>query len=237
MKIFHLVIYITFILFCTNACVVGFDNSQKRIPKDFASLYFPSAVDSSISGGNSSRLSSAIRQKLLQRSDINLTDIQHARWALQVKILDREQSIVAVDTCKNPTTPSVASGAFSCTAIHPKFSTTKDAKPYAFNKPSISPAKERLSLVVESKAIDLNSGQTIWAKRYFANNVPAIVFDEIGDTDGNTVKYMQQTPDLHSLRHQEVIENAVLAFSQTIAKDILNTLFKSFPDSFQKETH
>lgn len=215
-----------------NGCVVGFRNMQNHIPEEFSNVYVPSAKDVSIYSGNSSRLSQSIRQKLALRTDIRLTNLQNARWALQIKVLDRQQSIVAVDSCKNPSTPSVASGAYICTKIHPELTNTTSATssaPTSFNQPSVSPSQENLSLSVEAKAIDLNNGATIWAKLYTASNIPAVVFNEIGDTDGNTIKYTQWNPDLHTLRYQEAIDNAVKSYSEAIANDIQTMIFSAMP--------
>ncbi|WP_148697573.1 hypothetical protein [Silvanigrella aquatica] len=205
---------------------------QNHIPEEFSKVYFPSTKDASVYAGNSSRLSFAIRQKIALRSDMQLTTLENARWALQVKILDRNQSIVAVDSCKNPSTPSVASGSYLCTSIHPELTNTADTPttfPTSFNQPSISPSQEKIDLNVEAKAIDLNTGQTMWAKLYSANNIPSIVFNEIGDTDGNTTKYTQWTPDLHGLRYQEAIDNTVKAYSEAIAFDVQKMIFSSMP--------
>ncbi len=215
-----------------GGCVIGFSNTQNHVPEEFSNVYIPSAKDASIYSGNSSRLSQSVRQKLALRTDIKMTNLQNARWTLQIKVLDRNQSIVAVDSCKTPSTPSVASGAYLCTSIHPELTNTTSSSsnaPKSFNQPSISPSSENLSLVVEAKAIDLNNGATMWAKLYTASNIPAIVFNEIGDTDGNTVKYTQWTPDLHVLRYQEAIDNTVKSYSDAIATDVQTMIFSSMP--------
>jgi hypothetical protein len=230
MKLNLLILTIFFLLI--GGCVVGFSNMQNHVPEAFSNIYLPSANDASIYSGNSSRLSYSVRQKLAIRTDIHMTTLQNARWALQIKVLDRNQSIVAVDSCKNPSTPSVASGAYLCTSIHPELTNTSSSTsnaPISFNQPSISPSSENLSLVVEAKAIDLNNGATMWAKLYTANNIPAIIFNEIGDTDGNTIKYTQWTPDLHGLRYQEAIDNTVKSYSDAIANDIQTMIFSSMP--------
>ena len=225
-KIFLFIIIISFIL---QSCVVGFSNKQNHISEEFSKVFIPSAKDTSVYSGNSSRLSQSVRQKIALRTDIQMTNLENARWALQIKVLDRKQSIVAIDDCKNPSVASVASGAYTCSSIHPELSTPNTTSSTSFNQPSKSPSQEKLSLVVEVKAIDLNSGATIWAKRYTASNIPEAIFNEIGDTDGNTLKYMQWTPDLHVLRYQEVVQNAVKAFSDSIANDIQSMIFASMP--------
>lgn len=222
--------YFILILLFMNGCVVGFSNSQNRIPVLYSKIYVPAANDTSVYSGNSSRLSYAIRSVLANRTDLQLTSLEEARVALQVKILDRLQSITAVDSCKNAG-GTVASGAFSCMQIHPEITPGGSSNAVtSFNQPSVSPSSESLALVVDAKAIDLNSGRILWAKRYFANNISPVVFNEIGDIDsGRTMSAMAQKPDLHGLRYQEAVDNAVLAFSNTIAVDLQKGLFSSFP--------
>ncbi|BBH53274.1 hypothetical protein [Fluviispira sanaruensis] len=221
------IIFILFLAFALNGCVVGFANMHNHVPEEYTKVYIPAANDFSIYGGNSSRLSYAIRSKLSERTDFVFSKLEDARWALQVNILDRKQSITAVDSCKNPSTPNVASGAYSCAKIHPESLNPTTNTPYDFNKPTVSPSSEQLSLVVDVKAIDLNTGNIMWVKRYSASNISPTVFNEIGDTDGRTLNYMQQTPDLHALRYQEAVDNAVKAFSTAIANDVQETIFKS----------
>ncbi len=219
-----------------SACVIGFSNFQNHIPEEYAKVYVPAAIDNSIYSGNSSRLSQAIRKELSLRTDLQLTDINHAQWALFIKITDRLQNIIAVDDCKNPSAASIANGAYLCSKIHPEL-TNQANVPYSLNQPNISPAKEELSLIAEIKAIDLNTGNVIWAKEYSSKNIQPISFHEIGDTDGKTVKYMQWTPDLHVLRYQEAVDNAVMSFANTVASDVLKTIFASMPKRGSKSTN
>ena len=210
---------------------MGFYNSQSHIPIVYSNIYVPAANDSSIYSGNSSRLSFAVRNVLANRTDIHLTDISNARVALQIKILDRQQTIAAVDSCNNASgTPTVGSGAFVCTQIHPEMTGGNPGAPISFNQPSVSPSKESLSLIVEAKAIDLNDGKILWAKRYIAGNLAPVIFNEIGDNgDGRTMVYMAKIPDQHGLRYQEAVDSAVQAFSNTIATDLQAALFASLP--------
>ena len=174
-------------------------------------------------------MSAAIREILAHRTDIQLTPLSQARLALQIQILDRVQSIVAVDSCQNPGTPYVASFAYSCSFIHPELTNSNPnlLAPTSFNQPSISPNSENIYLVVDAKAVDLNTGHILWAKHYYANNIPVVVFNEIGDTDNRTSSNMANKPQLHGLRYQEAIDNAVQSFSNAIAADLQNSLFSS----------
>ncbi len=223
-------LFTVILIIFAQGCVVGFTNAQNHVPVLYSKIYLPAAIDYSIYSGNSSRLTYAIRNVLANRRDIQLTVLEDARVALQVKILDRLQSINAVDDCHNlGGTSSVASGAFTCSAIHPELSQSNPG-PTSFNQPAVSPRSESISLVVDAKAIDLNNGHILWAKKYVASNISPTTFDEIGDAgDNRTHAYTAQTPDLHSLRYQEAIDNAVKAYSNKIADDIKNSLISSLP--------
>lgn len=217
-------------LFFLTSCVVGFSNRENHISPEYKNVYIPAANDASVFSGNSSRISQSVRSLLAMRSDLHFTKLENARWALQIKVLDRKQSIAVVDTCSNPGTPNVASGAYSCSVIHPELTSSNTNLPMSFNQPYVSPNTESLSLVVLVKAIDLNSGKTLWAKTYSASNIPPIVFDEIGDVgDGRTKIYLQNTPDLHALRYQEAVDNAVQAFGTAIATDVQAMVFSVKP--------
>ena len=85
----HFIFLIAVIPLILNSCAVGFSNKQKYIPEEFSKVYIPSAKDSSIYSGNSSRLSQSVRQKIALRTDIQMTNLENARWALQIKILEK----------------------------------------------------------------------------------------------------------------------------------------------------
>ena len=76
-------------------------------------MYIPAAIDKSSYSGNASRLSQAIRQKLALNSDLNITPAEGARWAIEIKIIDRPQEIVSIDDCLNPATTTVGNGALN----------------------------------------------------------------------------------------------------------------------------
>ena len=215
--------------FFLQACTVGFGNASRHVPSEFSRLYIPAAKDHSPYGGNASRLSQAVRERLARRSDLILTDLHHARWALSITVLDRVQTVQSIDDCNNPGTPTVANGAYECSKIHPELTGGDESLPHSFVQPSLSPDDESMSLVVLVKAIDLNTGKLLWSKRYEDSNIPAVVFNEIGDTgDGRVLTYMQNLPDMHALRYQESVDNAVSNYSQAIAKDIENLVLENW---------
>lgn len=214
-----------FFLCSFSACVVGFENGRQGLGarNEPVRLYVPAAQDDSVYGGQSSRLSFAVREKLAHQSSIHLTAPSQAQLGLSLKILDRQQTVVAVDDCNDPGTPTVGSGAYACSEIHPELTegSISTRQPSSFQQPSLSPATESLSLVVEVRLIDLNNGKILFAKRYFSENIPAVVFNEIGDNgDGRTMSYTQDDPHLHVFRYQEAVNNAVFSYSQAIAEDV-----------------
>jgi hypothetical protein len=46
---------------------------------------------------------------------------------------------------------------------------------------------------------------------------------------------MQWTPDLHVLRYQEAVDSAVKSFANTVASDVLKTIFASMPKRGSKD--
>jgi len=211
---------------------MGFSNALTHIPQEFNKIYLPSAHDDSIYGGQSSRLSFSIREYLSHHTDFEFTSLSKARWALDVKIINKTQKIEIVDTCNNPGNPIVASGAYFCSIIHPEI-TTGDPNtplPQSFNQPSLSPNTESTMLYVQVRAIDLKTGATMWAKNYSDKNLPIQVFSEIGDPgDGRTITNMKRNPNLHALRYREAIDRSVQILSDRISEDIKNVIFAYFP--------
>lgn len=163
---------------------------------------------------------------MAQRTGVTLTSVENARWALEMRILDRMQAIHVVDNCNNPGNARVASGAYQCADIHPEMKGGPASAPTSFNQPSVSPNSENMFLVVKVRAIDLNDGHVFWSK-FYNGNLPAVVFNEIGDTDGRTIANMQNTPDLHALRYQEAVDSAVSSYATAIANDLQNLIFSS----------
>lgn len=217
-------------------CTVGFSNASQRVPGAYSKIYIPAANDSSLFAGQAARLSEAVRTLLANRNDVRITGLEDARFALRIQILSRQQSIVSVDSCNNASgTPQVANGAYNCVDIHPEL-TGNPGLPTSFNQPAVSPNQEQVNLVVLAKAIDLNDGHVLWQKTYNGRNMAAAGFQEIGDKgDGRTLTYMANKPDLHGLRYQEALDNAVQTMSSAIAADIQNSLLAALPSGIGPE--
>lgn len=223
--------YLVFLIYFLSSCTVGFTNSRAHVPKAFTALYIPAAQDGSVYAGQSSRLSFAVRDRLSRNTDFRFTSLDKARWAVEIKILDRTQKIETADTCNNPGNPTVASGAYTCAIIHPEITSgnPNTTQPHSFNQPSVSPSTESIMLQVQVRAIDLNTGAIIWAKNYSKQNLQVQTFNEIGDPgDGRTMTNMQYTPALHALRYREAIDKSVELLSDQIAIDIQNLVFQHF---------
>lgn len=218
-------------VFLLNGCTFGFSNARIHIPQSHIKVYLPSAKDDSIYGGQSARLSFAIRERLSHTTDLQFTAIKNARWALDVKILDKVQKIEIVDTCNNPGNPIVASGAYFCNIIHPEFTTGNPdtSKPISFNQPYVSPNMESTMLYVQVRAVDLDTGKLMWAKNYSDKNLAKQIFNEIGDPgDGRTITNMKSSPNLHALRYREAIDVSVQILSDRIAQDIQTLIYNQF---------
>ncbi len=220
-----------FVALTLSSCTFGFSNARIHIPDSYIKLYLPAAQDGSIYGGQSSRLTFALRDRLSHTTDLQFTSLKKARWALDVKILDKKQRIEVVDTCNNPGNPIVASGAYFCSIIHPELTTGNPdtERPTSFNQPYVSPNMESTSLYVHVKAIDLETGKMIWAKNYDDTNLTKQIFNEIGDPgDGRTITNMSDKPNLHALRYREAIDVSVTILSDRIAQDVQNQIYAQF---------
>lgn len=222
----QIILYALIPLLSFTSCVIGLSNAEHRLPEKFSHIFIPSAHDSSAYSGNSSRLTFAVRNLVAQRTGVTLTSIEKARWALEMRIIDRIQAINVVDNCNNPGNARVASGAYQCAEIHPEMKGGPATAPTSFTHPSVSPSSENMMLVVRVRAIDLNDGHVFWSK-FYNGNLPLVVFNEIGDTDGRTIANMQNTPDLHALRYQEAVDNAVNSYATAIANDLQSLIFSS----------
>lgn len=214
-----------------TSCTFGFSNARTHIPQKYNLVYLPAANDASVYAGQSARLTFAVRDRLARSTDLQFTSIKKANWALEIKIQDKTQLIQVVDTCNNPGNPTVASGAYFCSVIHPEITTgnPNTTQPHSFNQPSVSPRTESTMLHVQVRAIDLKTGAILWAKNYSEKNLTIQIFNEIGDPgDGRTMTNMQNTPNLHALRYREAVDRSVALLSDQISQDILNLIFLNF---------
>lgn len=210
--------------FFISSCTVGLQNARMRVPEKYSKIYIPAATDSSVSAGNAARVSSAIRGQVAKDTDVQFTNLEEARLALQIKILDRTRTIQSVDSCNNAGTPTIGSGAFACSAVHPEMLDPNTNLPSSFNLPNSSPSSESVNLQIQVRAIDLNSGAVIWGKIYNVGQT----WNEIGDTgDGRTASHLQFAVDLHALRSQEALDTAVQNAADSIAVDVRNQLFST----------
>lgn len=228
----HKILFSLLILcFALQACTFGFSNARIHIPNSHLKVYIPAAKDASIYGGQSSRLTFAIRERLSHTTDLQFTDLKSAKWALDVKIIDKTQKIEIVDTCNNPGNPIVASGAYFCSVIHPEFTTGNPdtSRPMSFNQPYVSPNMESTILTVQVRALDIDTGKIMWAKNYSDKNLTKQIFNEIGDPgDGRTITNMKDSPNLHALRYREAIDVSVQILSDRIAQDVQNLIYAQF---------
>ncbi len=215
------VCFFTFLLcsfFLFNSCQVTFLNGWNNIPEEFHNIYLPSVVDESNLGGNSIRLSNAIRKNLAKRTDVNLVSIDNARIGLWIHILNRKQTIVSVDNCQNPGSPTVGSGAFACSEIHPNIVNRNDASFDSMTQPAQSANTESLVFTYQWKIIDLSSGEILFSEKATTSGTS---FNEIGDNgDGRTLAYVQKNPQLHALRYQEIVDDTVKNIAESIAADM-----------------
>ncbi|MBX9703553.1 MAG: hypothetical protein K2X39_05315, partial [Silvanigrellaceae bacterium] len=109
--------FITLLPLFLTSCTVGFSNSLRQLDSRYAKIFIPSAYDSSSFGGQASRLSMAVRTLLSKKTDIEISDLDEARWAISIKIMQRNQLVTQVDDCINTSskaTQTVGNGSILC---------------------------------------------------------------------------------------------------------------------------
>lgn len=191
-----------------QGCVARFSNSERNVDGNFRKVYVPAVNDVSTRGGQAGRVSAAVRRAIALDTRFSMSSLQNARWALDVTIRDSVRQTTRFEECKQAG-EVLAGDAYACTNVERNF-----------NTPEVSAEEEALLLDVDVRAIDLNNGGTLAAKRYA--RVSSGAYNLVGDDD--TRKMLAATPELHALRYVENADDAVARIGQTIAADILALL-------------
>lgn len=199
-----------FLVFVTNACSLHFTNGAAGPKPDKPSVFVPTALDFTSSGGHAARVTAAVRRALSQDPRVILTSRETARWGLDIRITEGQRRVTKTEEC-SPGERVVGSGAYPCVdgSVH---------------QPSVSSIQEEIRLSVEVIAIDLRSGQTAFARRLLAEDVAAKypVVADAETTEGTTMlRGLANSPELHSLRYMENADTAVETLGRTIASAVL----------------
>lgn len=197
---------IALLLVCTvlfSGCAIRFANADRRLDSSFRKIYVPSATDMSTTGGNSGKLSMELRKLLALDTRFELVGIEKARWALDIEVLDRKKTVVKIGECLEGRESQIAGQAFNCKEVLG-----------TFNQATAGSEEEAVHLSVRARAVDLNSGKTMFTKNYAASSTYRVV------GSAETEVAIQRTPQLHSLRYQENLDNAVSGSASSIASQI-----------------
>jgi len=190
-----------------GSCTLGFSNIQSKhnIP---TKLYIYAITDSSEWSGQGNRLSMEIRKKFHENTNFIFTDLIESDYILEINIGSRINSILKTDSCKNEL--RVANESVTCSDIQE-------------NKvPEESPSKESLFLIVKARLLKTSTHETLLQKIYSNSNLSPVDYNSIGDKgNGFTLKVLQNRPDLHTLRHLEVIDKSINDYCRELSFDLL----------------
>jgi hypothetical protein len=190
-------------------CAVNFTNAQQGISPEYRKVFVPAATDISTSGGNSLRISQAVRRKLAKNTQFELVPLEEARWGIDIRIVARKIGITLVEVCTTAN-PIIASGAHKCddTNIH---------------IPTKVADQEGVGMVAEIHTIDLRTGQTI-RKSQVDLNPSEVPFWVVADRNGDGARVrssLSRTPELHALRYAENLDAAVERAGERIATQVM----------------
>jgi hypothetical protein len=195
-----------------SACAVHFSNAQSRISPEYRLLYVPAAADASPTGGNSLRISEAVRRALMKNGQFRLVGAQDARWGIDIQLRERRIAIQTVEAC-SPSERTFGAGAYACDESN-------------IQLPTKVAATEGIALTAEVSAIDMRTGQSVrrTVVQIKDSEVPYwVVADKEGD--GARVRQsLSRTPELHALRYAENIDNSISRVGDRIASQIMGML-------------
>ncbi len=199
-------------LFLLSACAVHFTNAQSRISPEYRLLYVPAASDASSTGGNSLRVSNAVRRALMKNGQFRLVGAKEARWGIDIQLRERHIAIQTVEAC-SPSERTFGAGAHACEESD-------------IQLPTKVAATEGIAITAEVSAIDMRTGQAIrrTVVQIKDNEVPYwVVADKEGD--GARVRQsLSRTPELHSLRYAENVDSNISRVGDRIASQIMGML-------------
>ena len=144
-----------------GGCVTGFTNAQRRLDSRSRTLFVPAVSDVSSRGGNSGRLSVAIRRALALDTRFQLVPIEEARWAVGMDLVNVDRRTETAAECAGSNTQAnatVASLAFACKKLQEQLALAE-----------VSSETESVGLDLRVRAVDLTSGATVLTLRYDAS--------------------------------------------------------------------
>jgi hypothetical protein len=191
-----------------TACVFRFSNAERNIDSSYRRIYVPSVADSSTRGGNSARVSQALRRQLALDTRFELVPADQARLAVDVRIVDTRRVTTKISECVKDS-DTVASTSRLCADLKNNFAV-----------PDASSEEETFQMDAQVRILDLSSGKTLYSKSY--QNISSGAYDIVGNTE--TKAPLQKTPELHSLRYAENSDAAIAVAGRALANEIVTAL-------------
>ncbi|MFZ9519621.1 MAG: hypothetical protein ACO3A4_04010 [Silvanigrellaceae bacterium] len=199
----------------SSACIYRLANLE-RVPSNTPrTLYIRPVNDNTSRAGQAPKLMAALRRLVTQDRSFILTDLETARWGLEVRIVASGRSITRVEKCDQGN-EILASGAIPCSRVAA-----------AGNLPDISAEEEVSQMSVDAKAIDLQTGAVLFNLQM--PNLTTGAYNIVGD--GTVRASMSNAQGLHALRYMENSDSAVDSLASTAAARIYEQLVSLSPPS------
>jgi hypothetical protein len=198
--------------FSLYGCVFRFTNDVSHLATaQPESVYLPAAQDVSEEGGQSLRISKAVRRAIALDTRFVLSSKENARVALDLKIVSGKRTAVEIKECKQGT-EDLAGGSRNC----------KDLK-NDFRFPNAASEKERRVITLRARVIHLQTGKVINQSDF--KDVSSGDYEVVG-ADAEKGE-LSATPELHALRYLENNDAAVDRMGNTLSALILAMLLAS----------
>ncbi len=204
--------HLLLVLGTLTSCAIHFTNAQSHIAPEYRLVYVPAATDSSSKGGNSLRISDAVRRTLVKNGQFRLVGPSEARWGVDILLRERNTTIQTVEAC-TPVERTFGAGAYACDESN-------------IQLPTKVAATEGTSMTAEVSAIDMRTGQAVRRTVIQIKDTDTpywVVADKAGD-GARVLQTLARTPELHALRYVENIDSSVQRVGDRIAAQVTGML-------------
>lgn len=176
------------------------------------SVYIPSAVDATPSGGLSWRLTQAVHLQAAQHLNLRLTNQRTARVGVSLEIAQTGWQVLEISECETSDSGEeglrIGSGTYRCSELK-----------YTLQQARAASEKELLSAEVKVRAIDLQTGRSLFSRSFTATSGP---FDVVGD--GTLTANLIDRPEFHTLRYLDNQDQARQRVAEQLAGQIVSLL-------------
>lgn len=200
------------LILVSQSCVYRFANQELVYSDKPRTIYIAPITDNTVHSGQASHVMKALKELLARDRNFKVTNIETARWGLEVRITESYRAITRVEKCDQGN-EILASGSVACGKI------TTEKK-----LPDVSPEEEAAYMSFTARAVDLSTGRVL-----FDINLPKLSsgsYDLVGD--GTVKASLSQKQELHLLRYFENSDRATRGLAQNAAQRIFDRL-KAIP--------